>query len=778
MLRLGERVIVFDGGFGSELERRGLSGIPEDLNVTNPEEIKAIHRDYSCADVITANSFGLNRIKYHGAFSLEEVAFAAIENARAANKPVFFDIGPTGAMLEPLGTLSFEEAYSAFKEIAEITKDKVDGYIVETFSDLYELKACIVALRECTDKPVFATATFDRTGRTLTGSTPEIVVNTLEGLGASAVGVNCSLGPKELLPVVERILNCAALPVIVQPNRGLPVLEGGRTVYKLGIDEFDEYIEKMIDMGVSAVGGCCGTTPEFIRRISRFSGREVRRPKVSPKTVINSATSLCEIENVKICGERLNPTGKKALKEALLAENYDYLVDEAIKQQDAGADLLDVNAGLPQLDEPAVMPKIIKKIQEYCDLPLQIDSSDPRAIEAGVRAYNGIPLINSVNGEDRVMEKIFPIAKKYGAVVLGLAMDENGVPKTAGERVAIAKKIIAKAEEYGIPRRKIMIDTLVVTASAEQKLVGETLKALEEVSSLGVKTALGVSNVSFGLPNRPLLNRTFLSMAMTRGLNMPILNPLDGEMTGAVKAFGVLSGYDENSEDYIESYKDYTPAAAVSSVKRAEEKSAESLYDCVKLGLKGRAGELTERELVDKPPMKVVDEILIRALGEVGELYESGKMFLPQLISSAEAAKAAFEVIGRHMPKDAPKKGRVVLATVKGDVHDIGKNIVKVVLESYGYEVTDLGKDVAPERVVEAYERVRPVAVGLSALMTTTVKSMEETIKALKEAGCEAKIFVGGAVLNAETAEKIGADCYTRDALEMAKKLDELFAKQ
>ena len=775
MLRFGERIVVFDGGFGSELERRGLGGIPEDLNITHAEDIKAIHRDYSAADVITANTFGLNRIKYHGAYDLETVAKAAAENARAAGKPVFWDVGPTGAMLKPLGTLGFEEAYDAFAEIARIADGLADGFICETFSDIYELKACLLALKDNTKKPVCATVTFDSTGRTLTGSTPEIAAAVIEGLGADALGVNCSLGPKELLPIVERLLRSTSLPVIVQPNRGLPVLEGGRTVYKLGIDEFDEYTEKAVELGVSAVGGCCGTTPEFIERISRFSGQPVRGHEYKPSTAVCSPTVMTVIDGVKLCGERLNPTGKKALKEALINRDFDYLIDEAVKQQDAGADLLDLNCGLPQVDEKSLMPEAVRRIQEFCDLPLQIDSSDAEAVEAGVRAYNGIPLINSVNGDEAVMSKIFPIAKKYGAVVLGLAMDENGVPKTAEGRLEIAERIVRRAADYGIPRHRIMIDTLVVTASAEQELVSVTLDALRAVSERGIRTALGVSNVSFGLPYRPLLNRTFLAMAMTCGLNMPILNPLDGEMTGTVKAFNVLSGIDENSEEYIAAYHDYKPAnGAVSVSSRTEEKIAESLYECVKSGLKNRAAEFCEKELLTKEPLEVVNEILIKALDEVGKLYESGVLFLPQLVSSAEAAKAAFAVVGAHMPKDAPKKGRVVLATVKGDVHDIGKNIVRVVLESYGYEVTDLGKDVPPERVVEAWREKRPIAVGLSALMTTTVRGMAETITALREAGCDAKIFVGGAVLNAETASAIGADYYTKDALEMAKVMETL----
>lgn len=775
VLRLGKKVIVLDGAMGTQLDEAGLSGSPEDFNITAPEKIRAIHRSYSAADIILTNTFGLNKIKYRGAFSIEEVALKAIENARAAGKSVFFNIGPTGAMLKPLGTLSFDEAYAAFAELAEITGDIVDGYFVETFSDLYEAKACVLALKEHSKKPVYVTMTFDSTGRTLTGSTPEIVANTLEGLGVDALGVNCSLGPKEMESVVKRLLAATELPVIVEPNRGLPELRNGKTVYGLGIDEFEYYIGKFVGMGVSVVGGCCGTTPAFINAISKYSGREVAPRSVIKRTVINSATKLVEIEGVKICGERLNPTGKKKLRDALLNEDYDYIIDEAVRQQEAGADILDVNVGVPKIDEPRVMAEVMRRVQEYSDLPLQIDSSDKDAIEAGARYYNGIPIINSVNGEESVMERIFPIAKKYGAVVLGLTMDENGVPRTAEERFDIAKRIVGRAQSYGIPRHKIMIDTLVLTASAEQKLVKETLEALRLVKTLGVKTALGVSNVSFGLPNRGLLNKTFLAMAMACGLNMPIMNPLDGEMTGAVRAYAVLSGEDENSKKYIDIYKDFVPvASAAAASARGEDKSAVTLYDCVKRGIKGRAAELCEAELRHSDPMALVNDVLIKALDEVGKDYDSGKLFLPQLVSSAEAAKAAFEVIGKRLPKEGSGKGLVILATVKGDVHDIGKNIVKVVLESHGYTVLDLGKDVPAENVVGAYLKHKPLAVGLSALMTTTVKSMEETIKALRAAGCMSNIFVGGAVLNAETAREIGADYYTKDALEFVKILQTL----
>lgn len=767
MQRLGKEVIIFDGGLGSELEKLGLGGVPEELNVTNPAEIRAIHRSYSCADCIMTNTFGLNRIKYKGKYSIKLLAEKAVENARAAGKKVFFDIGPTGAMTEPLGTLSFDEAYEAFAEVVDCTRDIVDGYIAETFSDLYEIKACVLAIKEHSDKPVFATMTFDGTGRTLTGSTPEIVANTLAGLGVDALGVNCSLGPREMQDVVKRLLACSSVPVIVQPNRGVPVLENGRTRYTLGVKEFAGYIEKFIAMGVSAVGGCCGTTPEFIKAISRFGGAKVNRLGIAAATVVNSATKAVQIDGVKICGERLNPTGRKRLKEALLAGDYDYLADEAVAQQEAGADILDLNAGLPQLDEAAAFKKAVLKIQEYADTPLQLDSSDVRAIEAGARYYNGVPLINSVNGDAEVMDGIFPVAKKYGAVVLGLTMDKNGVPSTAEARLEIARRIIERAESYGIPRHKIMIDALVLTASAEQPLVNETLKAIKLISGLGVKTALGISNVSFGLPNRGLLNRTFLAAAMACGLNMPIMNPLDTEMTDAVRAFAVLSGEDENSESYIGRYGNYSAPDPVAEKQ-------DGLYACIKKGAKQRAAELCRAELGRTAPMTVVNEILIKALEEVGRDYESGRLYLPQLVSAAEAAKRAFAVVGERLVKGGTGKGKIALATVRGDVHDIGKNIVKVVLESYGYEVVDLGKDTPVESVVEACRKHNPKALGLSALMTTTVKAMSETIAAVRAAGFGLPVFVGGAVLNAETAAQIGADYYTRDALELVKTLEKI----
>ncbi len=766
---LGKKILLFDGGMGSEIEKIGLSHlIPEDLNITNSEEIKKIHNSYSESDIITTNTFGLSRIKYKGSYDIKDLAISAINNARSTGKLVFFDFGPTGKMLKPLGDLSFDDCYQNYKEMVEITKDFVDGYIVETFSDLYEIKACILAIKENSNLPIFATMTFDSSGRTLTGSTPEIVVNTLEGLGVSALGVNCSLGPKELRPIIERFIDNCHLPIIIQPNRGLPKLKNGKTYYDLSFEEFDEYMKLYVEMGVSVIGGCCGTNPEFINGIAKYKRLKVNRRNVPYKTIINSHSNLVEIDNVIVCGERLNPTGKKKLKAALTEGNFDYLVEEAIKQAEAGANLLDLNVGVPKIDEVNTMLNAITKVQEYCDLPIQIDSSNKDAIEVALRYYNGVPLINSVNGEKEVMDRVFPLAKKYGAVVLGLALDENGVPKTAEERFEIAKRIISYAESYGIPKEKIMIDTLVLTASAEQDLVKETLKALTLVRTLGVKTALGVSNVSFGLPNRGLLNKTFLSLAMYAGLNMPIMNPLDTEMMNAIKAFNVLLSIDKGSNEFIKAFQDVELDAAPKA------STTLTLYDAVKKGLKPEIKNLTIKELEVNDPIYVINEILIKALNDVGTAYEKGKLFLPQLISSAEAAKDAFTVISEKFPKSEKKKATIVMATVKGDVHDIGKNICKVVLESYGYDVIDLGKDTPIEKVVEADNQYKPFAIGLSALMTTTVLSMEDTIKALRKNNTKAHIFVGGAVVTEEIAKEIGADYYSKDALSLVTMMEEL----
>ena len=766
-----DRIILLDGGMGSQIDALGLAcDCPEDLNITNKDEIISIHKSYSDADIITTNTFGLNKLKYKGKFEIKDVALAAIDNARQAGKKVFFDIGPTGLMLKPIGTLEFDDAYDAFKEIVLYTTDLVDGYICETFSDLYELKACILAIKENSNKPIFATMVFDNTLRTLTGTTPKIMVNTLEGLGVDALGINCSLGPKDMLKAVEEITKHSHIRVITQPNRGLPKIKNGKAYYDLSFEEFDYYINEFINLGVSIIGGCCGTTPDFIKGLAKYKERKYIKLNNSYETIINSSTNLVVMDNVRVCGERLNPTGKKKLKTAIIEENYDYLINEAIKQE-SFSDLLDVNVGLPKIDEVRIMKNTICALQEYISIPLQIDSSNKEAIEAGCRYYNGIPIINSVNGDDEVMDKIFPIAKKYGAVVLGLCLDKNGVPKTANERFEIAKRIINKAKEYGIDKHKIMIDTLVLTVSAEQELVNETIKALSLVKTLGVKTALGVSNVSFGLPNRLLLNKVFLTMAMYNGLNMPIINPLDSEMMNTIYAYRALMNIDKNCDDYI------SKVVVEETEKAPKSKESMTLYDSIIKGIDTNIIDLVNNELEVLSPLEIVDNILIKALNDVGSDFEKGKIFLPQLIKAAEASKKAFDIIGNKIPKENEKRDIIVIATVKGDVHDIGKNICKVVLESYGYKVIDLGKDVPTEKIIEAYHKYNPSVIGLSALMTTTVSSMEETIKELKKINCKASIVVGGAVLTKDIASNIGADYYAKDANSLVSIINDITKK-
>ncbi len=772
--KIGKKVMIFDGAMGTELQHFGLKAgdNPEELNITKKEILCTIHKNYidSGADFITTNTFGANRYKLSEIkYSLNEVLMAAISNARESSngKYVMLDIGPLGVLLEPLGTISFDEAYEAFKEIVLIARDHVDGFILETFTDIYELKAGVLAVKENSDKPVFSLMSFDETKRSLTGTTPRIMVEVLEGLGVDVLGVNCSLGPKELEPIVDEILAYSHTPVIVQPNRGLPCICHGETVYNLEVEEFDYYIKKFIQKGVSIIGGCCGTDPSFIKTISKYKNLDVVVLNNPYKTTVTSSTVLVDIENVKICGERLNPTGKKKLKEALINENYDYLVLEGIKQEKAGAHLLDLNVGLPKIDEPRIMREALKKIQEVVSLPIQIDSSNIEAIEQGVRYYNGLALINSVNGEYEVMDKIFPIAKKYGCVVLGLTLDNNGVPKTAIERFEIAKRIVNHAAKYGINKNKIIIDTLTLTASAEQGLVMETIKALKLVTEqLGVRTALGVSNVSFGLPKRVLLNKTFLTMAMNNGLNMPIMNPCEEEMMEAIYAYNVLANIDTNSQEYI--------SKIVEGEKELPKSTSLSLFEIIKLGLKDEVKNATLKELESKDAMEVINNVLIKALNEVGVDFDKGRLFLPQLIMSAETTKEAFAVISEKFPKTGSEKGPIIVATVKGDVHDIGKNIVKVILESYGYKVIDLGKDVAIEKVVEAFNKYNPKAIGLSALMTTTVISMEQTILELKKINNMCPIFVGGAVVTKDIAEQIGADYYSKDALEFVEILEKV----
>lgn len=776
---LKNTILVFDGAMGTQLQEAGLKAgdIPEVLNITNPSLIQDIHRRYleAGANVLTSNTFGCNPLKMKDApHSFNEILLAAINNACIArdtfNKEAYIalDIGPIGQLLEPMGTLTFDQAYDIVKQQVLLAKDKVDVVLLETMTDIYEVKAAVLAVKENSTLPVFVTMTFENNYRTLSGCDAITMVNVLEGLKVDAIGVNCSLGPIELTPIINQILEHATIPVMVQPNAGLPCLVEGKTCYNLDATTFVKETIKHVENGVAIIGGCCGTTPEYIRLLVQELPKNRKNISVNTKARVSSGTTTVEFgHHVVVCGERLNPTGKKKLKAALLEQRYDELVVEAIKQEQAGAHVLDVNVGLPGIDEVATMKHVIKLLQEVIALPLQIDSSNALAIEQACRYYNGKPLINSVNGKNEIMEAIFPIVKKYGGVVIGLTLDDNGIPNKANERFEIAKKIIDKAATYGINKKDIIIDCLVLTASAQQAEVMETIKAVSMVKTLGVHTVLGVSNVSFGLPNRPLLNKTFLAMAMSAGLDLPIINPMDQELMDTIHAFNVLYNYDKDATNYIQKQ-------ANQQVIVKTDTTSFTLQDIVLHGLKEEAKVATKSLLETQDGLEIINTILIPTLDIVGKQYENNTIFLPQLIQSAEAAKIAFGVVKDSFKEAPTTKGPIIMATVHGDIHDIGKNIVKVVLESYGYKIIDLGKDVAPEVVVEAYLKHKPKAIGLSALMTTTVVSMEKTIQLLKEIDGMCPIWVGGAVLTKDYAMQIKADYYARDAMETVELMNQV----
>ncbi|MCM1525086.1 MAG: homocysteine S-methyltransferase family protein [Ruminococcus sp.] len=765
---------------GTMLQKSGLETgeTPELLNITAPELIGSIHSGYigAGAQIVYANTFGANRYKLEDSgYSVGEIVGAGVEIAKKAcresGKEAYaaLDIGPIGQLLEPTGSLTFEEAYDIFKE--QVTAGRnADVIVLETMTDLYEIKAALLAAKENSDKPVICTMTFEENGRTFTGCSCSAMALTLEGLGADAVGVNCSLGPKELLPTVKEICAWTSLPVAVKPNAGLPDPE--TNLYNVGPEEFAEAAAKFAEIGVKIFGGCCGTSPEYISALVKRLAEEKYfiRPQTADSSVLPAAvcsySGTAVIDRPRIIGERINPTGKKRFKEALKNGDMDYILGQAIEQSAAGADILDVNVGLPEIDEKAMMVRTVKALQGVTDLPLQIDSTIPEVIEAALRVYNGKPIINSVNGEEKSLCAILPLVKKYGAAVIGLTLDENGIPKTADERFAIAERIMNRAIAMGIPKRDIYIDCLTLTASAEQAAVMETVKALHRVKTeLGLKTVLGVSNISFGLPNRELINSCFLEICLYSGLDLPIINPNIPAMTGAVRAYKLLSNIDENSAEFIAAYNNASPATKTETAGN-EKISAEGLLHAVANGLKNEGAAITEKLLEITDPMDIVDNMLIPALDKAGADFESGRIFLPQLILSAGVAQAAFEVIKSKISKggESVSKGKVVLATVKGDIHDIRKNIVKVLLENYGFDVIDLGKDVEYRAVADAAMAEDVKLVGLSALMTTTLKSMEETIALLRRVKPRCKIVVGGAVLTPEYAEKIGADYYAKDA--------------
>lgn len=772
--------IILDGATGTMLQAMGLEAgdIPEELNADKPEMLINVHKAYieAGSDIIYCNTFGANRYKLaHSKYTVEQTIKKAVENGKKAcegtDTLTALDIGPIGQLLEPTGSLSFEEAYDIFKEQI-IAGCDADIIVIETMTDLYEVKAALLAAKENSDKPVIVTMTFEKNMRTFTGCCISSMALTLTGLGADAIGVNCSLGPRELIPIIEEMSKWTNLPLVIKPNAGLP--DPVTNKYDVLPEEFSECIADVVKYGVKFVGGCCGTTPDYIISvITKLKGISFVKNNNVISSAICTPSKTVAVNQPRIIGERINPTGKKLFKQALKNNDIDYILSQAIEQVQGGAEILDVNVGLPDIDEKAMMVKVLKAVQGVVDCPLQIDSTIPEVLEAALRVYNGKPIVNSVNGEDDILENILPLVKKYGAAVVGLTLDKDGIPKSAEKRFNIAEKIMNKALKYGIPKNDIYIDCLTLTASAEQEAVAETLKALRKVKTeLGLKTVLGVSNISFGLPNRGLINSTFLTMAMTMGLDLPIINPNVEAMTGAVKAYRLLANHDINSTEFIETY-----GASKSSSDTIAISKEHTLDYAIDKGLKSEAKVITKKLLEKKDPMTVINEIVVPALDRAGELFEKGKIFLPQLILSAGVAQEAFEVIKAKIITNGEtgvSKGKIVIATVKGDVHDIGKNIVKVLLENYGYTVIDLGKDVEYEAVLDAVVKHKAPLLGLSALMTTTLGSMADTIKLVKSNAPECKIMVGGAVLTEDYAIKIGADYYSKDAkqsVDIAKKI-------
>lgn len=776
--KVGKELLLFDGAMGSQIQAAGYARheLPEVLNISNPELIIGIHQAYieAGASIVSTNTFGCNAYKLKDSgYTVEEIVIQAVAHVREAIKRsgkqayIALDVGPIGQMLAPVGELSFDEAYSMYQSVIASVKDQVDCILFETMSDLYEVKAAILAAKETCNVPVFVSMTFEANGRTLSGSDPISFVNVVEGLGVTALGVNCSLGPVELTPIVEKLLQEATIPVFVQANAGIPYIENEQTIYPTSITTYTECMQYFVSKGCSMIGGCCGTTPAFIADLKMQLSTTVHPRDVIKKTRISSATQTITIANqLLVCGERLNPTGKKKMKEALLRADYDEIVKEAIIQEQAFAHFLDVNVGVPGIDETTVLCEVIKRIQEVISLPLQIDSSSIEAIEKACRYYNGKPMINSVNGKPEVMDAIFKIAHKYGAVIIGLTLDET-IPLSASERVVIAERIVDTAKRYNISKADIVIDCLTLTASAQQKEVQETLLALTMLKEKQIPTILGVSNVSFGLPNRGLLNRTFLTLAMQAGLNIAIINPLDKQLMETIDAYHVLSNRDTDAKNYI-AKQVHSEAVVIQT------NPSFKLADTIRLGLKDEVENACKLEVQASDAYSVINTIIIPTLKQVGEAFERNELFLPQLIQSAESAKIAFQYLQTFFVKDVASKGTVILATVEGDIHDIGKNIVKVIVESYGFEVIDLGKNVPIHVVVEAYQQHQPLAIGLSALMTTTVVSMRKTIEALHEIKITCPILVGGAVLSEDIANDIHADYYCKDAMEAVHVLNKL----
>ncbi|MBM6826614.1 homocysteine S-methyltransferase family protein [Mordavella massiliensis] len=792
--RLGKEVLYFDGGMGTLLQEKGLQAgeLPEIWNLTHMEEVIEIHRDYfeAGSDIVLTNTFGANALKFQDSeYELEDIVTAAVIHVKEAaylgvhdDREVYtaLDIGPTGKLLKPMGDLDFEDAYQAFAQVMRWGEAAgADLIHIETMSDTYEMKAAVLAAKEQTSLPVFATMIFDEKGRLLTGADVRSAMAMLEGLGVDALGINCGLGPEQMLPIFQEIVSHTSLPVIVKPNAGLPKQKDGAVYYDVTPKEFVRVMEKIVDGGAAVIGGCCGTTPGHIRNMTEsFGRRAVKKVDHKEETVVSSYGAAVVLDDCPVViGERINPTGKKRLKQALKEQDFDYILKEGIRQQELGAQILDVNVGLPDIDETAMMREAVSRLQSITSLPLQIDTVDPEALESAMRIYNGKPMVNSVSGKQESMDQVFPLVKKYGGVVVGLTLDESGIPDTAEGRIRIAGKIIKEAEKYGIRKKDLVIDVLTMTVSSDPGSARVTLDALRGVKEkFGVATVLGVSNISFGLPNRAALNANFYTMALEAGLDAGIINPASEDMMCSYRSFLALTGQDPNFEGYIGQYGG--TEASETGKKHPETSGEMPLEAAIEKGMKKEAAWAAEQLLKEQDSLSIINRYLIPALDRVGKGFEKGTVFLPQLLMSADAAKQAFSVLKEAMPaqeegeKDRPK---VILATVKGDIHDIGKNIVKVLLENYSFDVLDLGKDVPPEDILKKAVDEDVKLVGLSALMTTTVASMEETIRLLRREKPDCRVMVGGAVLNQEYADMIGADFYGKDAMQSVYYAQEIF---
>ena len=784
---LKNNIVYLDGGMGTLLQAKGLTPgeFPERWNISHPDVITEIQKLYFDAgsNVVCTNTFGANSLKFDDN-ELESIIRSAIENAKRArdlsgsNKDKFIalDIGPTGKLLKPLGQLDFEDAVSVFAKTVEFGKKYgVDLVVIETMNDSYETKAALLAVKDNCDLPVIVTNAYGEDGKLMTGATPSSMVALLEGMGADAIGANCSLGPKQLAPIAEELLERCSVPVVIKPNAGLPVVKDGKTFYDVSFDEFSDCMKELVKKGVRVVGGCCGTTHEYIKALCEKTVG-ITPVKIEEKnfTVVSSYTHSVTFGDAPVLiGERINPTGKKRFRQALIENDIEYILNEGVRQQEKGVHILDVNVGIPDINETEMLTTSVKELQAVIDLPLQLDTSDVAALEAALRIYNGKAMINSVNGKKESMEAVFPLVKKYGGVVVALTLDENGIPDKSSDRVKIAERILDTAEKYGIDKKDIIFDTLAMTISTDTKAAVETLKALSIIkNNLGCHTSLGVSNVSFGLPFRDVINSVFFTLALENGLSAAIMNPFSDEMMKAYYAFNALKGFDEKCSEYIEASAGFALSSPANYDKSTvKEENISELKRSIIKGLKEKAGELTMELLTSQASLDIVNNEIIPALNIVGEKFDKKTLYLPQLLMSAEAAKSAFEVIKEVASgnEKSSAKGDIVIATVFGDIHDIGKNIVKLLLENYGFNVVDLGKNVPAEDIVNKVREIKAPLVGLSALMTTTTPAMEETIKQLRDHAPWCKIMVGGAVLTEEFAEKIGADKYARDAMESVR---------